>query len=143
MRPVRAAGLCLSSTTTSACWRNRARPASAIGSATRTRSTGSGDEAGLGRLHRTLRGGQCGTPRHGVPIRFEAALQHVDRRHDVVLVHSAALADAEDLAGQLSLALADHEAQLAPGLEDRLGLFAAERLWEIECGDGRRRLLRV
>src|SRR6202035_907269 len=120
MRPVRAAGLCLSSTTTSACWRSRARPASAIGSATRTRSTGSGDEAGLGRLHRTLRGGQCGTARHRVPIRFEAALQHVDGRHDIVLVHSAKMTDSEDLPGKLSLALTDHEAELAPGLENRL-----------------------
>src|ERR1700682_1037589 len=116
MRPVRAAGVCLSSTTTSACSRNRARPASAIGSATRTRSTGSGDEAGLGRLHGTLRGGQCGTARHHVPIRVEAALQYVDGRHDVVLVHSTEMTDAEDLPGQLSLPFADHEAQLAPGL---------------------------
>src|ERR1700693_1620709 len=99
MRPASAAELRLTATSTSACWRTRARPASAIGSATRTRSTGSGDEAGLGRLQRTLRRGQCRTARHRVTIGLEAAFQHLDGRHDVVLVHSAEMTDAEDLAG--------------------------------------------
>src|SRR2546428_12781940 len=134
MRAISAAGLSFSSTSTAAWWRNRARPASAIGSATRTRGTDSGDEAGFGRLQRTLRGGQCRTARHRVPIGLEAPLQHLDGRYDVVLAHGAEMTNAKDLAGKLSLALANDQALVTPGLEHRLGLLAAQRGREIKRG---------
>src|ERR1700693_6012399 len=110
MRPIRAAWVCFSSTSTSAWLRNRARPASAIGSATRTRGTGLGDEAGLGRLQRAPRGGQRRAARHRVPIGLEASLEQLDGRCHVRVVDRAQMTDAEDLAGKLSLPLADDEA---------------------------------
>src|SRR3984893_15097438 len=143
MRAISAAGLSFSSTSTSAWPRNRARPASAIGSATRTRGTGSGDEAGLGRLQRTLRRGQRRAAGHRVPIGLETPLQHLDGRDDVVLVHGAEMTDAEDLARQFSLSLTDDETLVTPGPKHRLGFLAAQRFRKIERGHGGRGGLRV
>src|ERR1700682_840385 len=143
MRAISAAVLCVSSTSPSAWVRSGAIPASAIGSATRTRGTGSGDEAGLRRRQRTLGGGQRGAARHGMPIGLEAPLQYLDGRHDVRLVHGAEVTDAEDLAGKLSLAFADDQAEVTPGLEHRFGLLTAERLRKIQRGYGGRGGVRV
>ena len=73
---------------------------------------------------------------------LQAALHDLDRSHNIRLIDGAQVADPEDLASQLSLPFANHQAEIAPGLEDRLRLVADQRLREVHRGHRRRCNLR-
>src|SRR5712691_6328434 len=112
IRSISSASTSLLTTVTSPARRSRSKPSSASGSATRIR--GNWDARPLSRdaLQRGGSGGHCAALRRGHVQLFERLLDRPQHLHHIAFRHGAEVADADHLAGHLSLAAGDDDAEL-------------------------------